>query len=77
MFKLFSLLQLQKVTKSDLGEVVILNADDNTIETPFDDLDSLPQDVVSTFGFLHDIFTFSLIFKCILENCFEISKIYV
>lgn len=32
--------------KSDLGEVVILDADNNTIESPFQDLESLPQDVV-------------------------------
>ncbi|XP_011142054.1 DENN domain-containing protein 1A isoform X3 [Harpegnathos saltator] len=38
---------LQKVRKSDLGEVVILDADNNTIESPFQDLESLPQDVVT------------------------------
>ncbi|XP_031849348.1 DENN domain-containing protein 1A isoform X2 [Nomia melanderi] len=38
---------LQRVRKSDLGEVVILDADNNTIETPFEDLESLPQDVVT------------------------------
>ncbi|XP_011349322.2 DENN domain-containing protein 1A isoform X3 [Ooceraea biroi] len=38
---------LQKVLKSDLGEVVILDADNNTIESPFQDLESLPQDVVT------------------------------
>jgi len=32
---------------NDLGEVVILDADNNTIETPFNDLDILPADVVS------------------------------
>lgn len=40
-------LTLQKVPKSDLGEVVILDADNNTIESPFQDLESLPQDVVT------------------------------
>ncbi|KYN29753.1 DENN domain-containing protein 1A, partial [Trachymyrmex cornetzi] len=40
-------LTLQKVPKSDLGEVVILDADSNTIESPFQDLESLPQDVVT------------------------------
>lgn len=34
-----------------MGEVVILNADTNTVETPFDDLESLPQDVVSFFKY--------------------------
>ncbi|XP_014212185.1 DENN domain-containing protein 1A [Copidosoma floridanum] len=38
---------LERVRQSDLGEVVILNADDNTIESPFQDLESLPQDVVT------------------------------
>ncbi|XP_014480888.1 PREDICTED: DENN domain-containing protein 1C isoform X2 [Dinoponera quadriceps] len=38
---------LQKVRKSDLGEVVILDADNNTIDSPFQDLESLPQDVVT------------------------------
>lgn len=30
-----------------LEDVVILNVDNNTLETPFDDLQSLPNDVVS------------------------------
>ncbi|XP_076757769.1 uncharacterized protein LOC143427484 isoform X1 [Xylocopa sonorina] len=38
---------LQRVRKSDLGEVVILDADINSIESPFQDLESLPQDVVT------------------------------
>ncbi|KAI4497481.1 hypothetical protein M0802_007492 [Mischocyttarus mexicanus] len=38
---------LQRVHKNDLGEVVILDADNNTIESPFQDLESLPQDVVT------------------------------
>lgn len=29
-----------------MGDVIILDADNNTIETPFKDLESLPQDVV-------------------------------
>ena len=37
---------MQKVSKSDLGEVVILDADNNIIESPFQDLESLPLDVV-------------------------------
>ncbi|XP_012057029.1 PREDICTED: LOW QUALITY PROTEIN: DENN domain-containing protein 1B [Atta cephalotes] len=40
-------LTLKKVPKSDLGEVVILDADNNTIESPFQDLESLPQDVMT------------------------------
>ncbi|XP_076291745.1 DENN domain-containing protein 1B isoform X5 [Lasioglossum baleicum] len=38
---------LQRVRKSDLGEVVVMDADNNTIESPFEDLESLPQDVVA------------------------------
>ncbi|XP_024943488.1 DENN domain-containing protein 1B isoform X2 [Cephus cinctus] len=38
---------LQRVRKTDLGEVVILDADNNSIESPFQDLESLPQDVVT------------------------------
>lgn len=33
--------------RSEIGDVVILDADANTVETPFDDLTSLPQEVVS------------------------------
>nr|CAD7263238.1 unnamed protein product [Timema shepardi] len=39
---------LKRVRKSDLGEVVVLDADNNTVETPFLDLESLPQDVVNS-----------------------------
>lgn len=46
MYIIYLLCILQKVRKSDLGEVVILDADNNTIESPFQDLESLPQDVV-------------------------------
>lgn len=38
---------LQRVRKQDMGEVVILDADNNTVQTPFQDLESLPQDVVN------------------------------
>ncbi|OAD54864.1 DENN domain-containing protein 1A [Eufriesea mexicana] len=38
---------LQRVRKSDLGQVVILDADINSIESPFQDLESLPQDVTN------------------------------
>lgn len=48
---------MQRVHKSDLGDVVILDADNNTIESPFQDLESLPQDVVCIHTYL-----------CILNN---------
>lgn len=37
----------QTVHKADIGDVVILDADANTVETPFDDLNSLPPEIVS------------------------------
>lgn len=36
----------QAVKKSDLGDVVILDADSNLLQTPFNDVESLPQDIV-------------------------------
>ncbi|NXO01713.1 DEN1A protein, partial [Rhinopomastus cyanomelas] len=39
---------MEKVRSMALEDVVILNVDTNTLETPFDDLQSLPNDVVST-----------------------------
>ncbi|XP_060613589.2 DENN domain-containing protein 1A isoform X1 [Anolis sagrei] len=38
---------MEKVRTMALEDVVILNVDTNTLETPFDDLQSLPNDVVS------------------------------
>ncbi|KAG8042296.1 hypothetical protein G9C98_004930 [Cotesia typhae] len=37
----------ERVPRNDLGDVVILDADNNTIESPFQDLESLPQDVLN------------------------------
>ncbi|KAJ8792558.1 hypothetical protein J1605_019777 [Eschrichtius robustus] len=37
---------MEKVRNMALDDVVILNVDTNTLETPFDDLQSLPNDVV-------------------------------
>ncbi|NXH22045.1 DEN1A protein, partial [Bucco capensis] len=39
---------MEKVRNMALEDVVILNVDTNTLESPFDDLQSLPNDVVST-----------------------------
>jgi hypothetical protein len=44
-----------------LGEVVVLDADNNTIETPFDDLENLPTDVVSKYLINNNFCTLSLI----------------
>lgn len=40
------LLPLQRVRRLALDDVVVLNVDTNTLETPYDDLQSLPSDVV-------------------------------
>ncbi|KAI9556760.1 hypothetical protein GHT06_016551 [Daphnia sinensis] len=37
----------ERVRKSELGELVVLDVDTNHIETPFDDLDRLPPDIVN------------------------------
>ncbi|XP_017772808.1 PREDICTED: DENN domain-containing protein 1A-like isoform X3 [Nicrophorus vespilloides] len=39
---------LKKVNRCEIGDVVILDADTNKIETPFDDLNNLPTDVVTS-----------------------------
>ncbi|XP_049980827.1 DENN domain-containing protein 1A isoform X5 [Alexandromys fortis] len=39
---------MEKVRNMALEDVVILNVDTNTLETPFDDLQSLPNDVISS-----------------------------
>nr|XP_033816552.1 DENN domain-containing protein 1A isoform X4 [Geotrypetes seraphini] len=39
---------MEKVKTMNLDDVVILNVDTNTLETPFDDLQNLPNDVVSS-----------------------------
>lgn len=40
------LLLFQRVQSRSLEDVVILNVDNNTLESPFDDLHNLPSDVV-------------------------------
>ncbi|XP_045545776.1 DENN domain-containing protein 1A isoform X2 [Salmo salar] len=39
---------MEKVRGMALDDVVVLNVDNNTMETPFDDLQSLPNDMVSS-----------------------------
>ncbi|XP_044029477.1 DENN domain-containing protein 1A isoform X2 [Siniperca chuatsi] len=39
---------MEKVRGMALDDVVVLNVDTNTVETPYDDLQSLPNDVVSS-----------------------------
>ena len=38
---------MQRVRHSELGEVVVLDADNNRVDTPFPDLESLPSEVVA------------------------------
>ncbi|XP_034256007.1 DENN domain-containing protein 1A-like isoform X3 [Thrips palmi] len=38
----------KKVRRSDMGEVVVLDADADVLETPFNDLESIPVDVVNS-----------------------------
>lgn len=40
----------QRVKNKSLEDVVVLNVDTNTLESPFNDLSSLPSDVVSPRG---------------------------
>lgn len=47
-FSLLEFFYLQQVRNMALDDVVILNVDTNTLETPFDDLQSLPNDVVGS-----------------------------
>jgi hypothetical protein len=44
---------LDSVRRNELGDVVLLNADTNVLTTPHDDLNTLPQDVVSDIELLH------------------------
>lgn len=39
---------LKKVQRHEIGDVVILDADTNKVETPFDDLNNLPQEVITS-----------------------------
>ena len=43
---------LQYIKRNDLGDVVMLDADNNTVDTPFQDLQSLPSDVVNRLSLL-------------------------
>ena len=38
---------MKRIKRAELGEVVILDADNNRVETPFEDLESLPAEVLS------------------------------
>jgi len=38
---------MERIKRAEVGDVVILDADNNKVETPFNDLDSLPSEVLS------------------------------
>ena len=38
---------MKRIRRAEVGEVVILDADNNRVETPFDDLESFPAEVLS------------------------------
>ena len=38
---------MKKIRRAEVGDVVILDADNNKVETPFDDLETFPADVLS------------------------------
>ncbi|XP_049819188.1 DENN domain-containing protein 1B-like isoform X2 [Aethina tumida] len=39
---------LKNVRRSEIGDVVILDADSNTVESPFDDINNFPQEVITS-----------------------------
>ena len=43
----------QKCRNSELGDAVILDADNNTVTSQYDDLSTLPSDVVSPSPYIH------------------------
>lgn len=67
-----------------MEEVVILNVDSNTLETPFDDLKRIPSDVVTGLMYTSTFFSFRKFFKIALisiidrlqqgiKMCFQVS----
>lgn len=62
----------QRVKNKSLEDVVLLNVDTNTLESPFNDLNSLPSDVVS----LEDIlwWTYVYLFSPGPLNYLELSS---
>lgn len=39
---------LSRVSRSELGEMVVLDADNNKVDSPFDDVQTMPSDIVSS-----------------------------
>lgn len=57
---------VQRVKSKSLEDVVMLNVDMNTLETPFNDLSSLPSEVVSPRGFTPRFYPLSCFYYCVL-----------
>lgn len=46
----FVTLALQKVRNNELGDAVVLDADNNTVHSEYDDVAAMPTEVVSNWG---------------------------
>ncbi|KAB0392649.1 hypothetical protein E2I00_008239, partial [Balaenoptera physalus] len=66
---------MEKVRNMALDDVVILNVDTNTLETPFDDLQSLPNDVVFTYHTVHDSDALRSVFSTISSLKNRLKKV--
>ena len=66
----------QKVRKSELGDAVILDADTDTVTTEFDDVASMPSDVVSL-KIILALYSFTCIIKFMLVLNLFIYRIVI
>ena len=57
---MFPFFLFQKVRQMPLDEVVIVDADTNVVESPFDDVSQLPADAVSHF-LIHQVYSLFLV----------------
>uniref|UniRef100_A0A803V6C1 DENN domain containing 1A n=1 Tax=Ficedula albicollis TaxID=59894 RepID=A0A803V6C1_FICAL len=66
---------MEKVRSMALEDVVILNVDTNTLETPFDDLQSLPNDVGEPITFCEEAFVShrSSVMRQFLQNAIQLQ----
>uniref|UniRef100_A0A8C4VZM3 DENN domain containing 1A n=1 Tax=Gopherus evgoodei TaxID=1825980 RepID=A0A8C4VZM3_9SAUR len=66
---------MEKVRNMALEDVVILNVDTNTLETPFDDLQSLPSDVEEPITFCEEAFVShrSTAMRQFLQNAIQLQ----
>uniref|UniRef100_A0A8C2TF29 DENN domain containing 1A n=1 Tax=Coturnix japonica TaxID=93934 RepID=A0A8C2TF29_COTJA len=66
---------MEKVRNMALEDVVILNVDTNTLETPFDDLQSLPNDVGEPITFCEETFVShrSAVMRQFLQNAIQLQ----